>query len=394
MVGAMKWIRWGILAVIGVALAATLAWAFAPKPVLVETAKITRGPMSVTIDAEAKTRVKDRFTVYAPLPGHVDRFKLKPGESVKTGDTLLTLSALTPLLDTRSRRQAEAAVDAAQAALKAAQARVASAKAALDYAAWDVKRNRDLVKSKSIPEDVWRLSESKFLVATEDVNSAEFSARVAEFQLAQARAATLAGGEGDAMAIKSPVGGRVLRVFMESEGAVGAGAPLLEIGDLGSLEIVADMLSTDAVRIEEGALVAVNHWGGEGALKARVRRIEPSGFTKVSALGVEEQRVNVLIDFAQEREAYASLGDAFRVEVSVTIWRKDNVARVPGAALFRSGEGWAVFAVVEGKATRREVQIGRRNAQDAELLGGTDEAFPVIVHPSDAISDGVAVHTP
>lgn len=391
----MKYVRWGILAVIGVAVAATLAWAFAPKPVIVETAKITRGPMAVTLEAEAKTRVKDRFTVSATLPGRIDRIALKAGDAVKAGDVIVKLTGQTPLLDARSRKQAEAAVLAAEASGKSAEASVASAQAALDYATWDVKRNRDLIKSKAIPEDVWRLSESKFLMATEDLKSAQFAFRVAEFQLAQARAALLPGGEGgDSVAIKSPVNGRVLRVFMESEGAVMAGTQLLEIGDPGAIEIVADMLSTDAVRIEEGASVAVNHWGGEGTLKARVRRIEPSGFTKISALGVEEQRVNVLIDFAQEREAYVLLGDAFRVEVSVTIWRKDNVARVPGSALFRSGDGWAVFMVVENKAARREVQIGKRNALEAELLGGADEGAAVIVHPSDAVSDGVAVKTP
>lgn len=391
----MKWVRWSIMVVFGLAIAATLAWAFAPKPVIVETAKVSRGTMSVSIQAEAKTRVKDRFTVSAPLPGRVDRLKLKAGDSVKAGDLLLTLSALTPLLDARSRQQAEAALNAAQAALEGAKARVTSAQAALDYATWDVKRTRDLIKSKSIPEDVWRLSESKFLVATEDLHSAEFAAKVAEFQLAQARAATLTGGAGgDSVAIKSPVNGRVLRVFMESEGTVAAGSPLLEIGDPGAIEIVADMLSTDAVRIEEGADVRVTHWGGEGTLKARVRRIEPSGFTKISALGVEEQRVNVLIDFAQEREAYATLADAFRVEVSVTIWRKDNVARLPASALFRRGDGWAVYIVEEGKALRRDVQIGRRNALEAELLSGMDENLPVIVHPSEAVTEGVAVKTP
>ncbi len=391
----MKWVRWSIMVVFGLAIAATLAWAFAPKPVIVETAKVSRGTMSVSIQAEAKTRVKDRFTVSAPLPGRVDRLKLKAGDSVKAGDLLLTLSALTPLLDARSRQQAEAALNAAQAALEGAKARVTSAQAALDYATWDVKRTRDLINSKSIPEDVWRLSESKFLVATEDLHSAEFAAKVAEFQLSQARAATLTGGAGgDSAAIKSPVNGRVLRVFMESEGTVAAGSPLLEIGDPGVIEIVADMLSTDAVRIEEGADVRVTHWGGEGTLKARVRRIEPSGFTKISALGVEEQRVNVLIDFAQERESYATLADAFRVEVSVTIWRKDNVARLPASALFRRGDGWAVYIVEEGKALRRDVQIGRRNALEAELLSGMDENLPVIVHPSEAVTEGVAVKTP
>ncbi|MCC6150705.1 MAG: HlyD family efflux transporter periplasmic adaptor subunit [Planctomycetes bacterium] len=391
----MKWIRWGMMVFVGVVVVATLAWAFAPKPVVVETAKVSRGTMSVTIEAEAKTRVKDRFTVSAPLPGRVDRLKLKAGDSVKAGDLLLTLSALTPLLDARSRQQAEAALNAAQAALEGAKARVTSAQAALDYATWDVKRTRDLIKSKSIPEDVWRLSESKFLVATEDLHSAEFAAKVAEFQLSQARAATLTGGAGgDSAAIKSPVNGRVLRVFMESEGTVAAGSPLLEIGDPGAIEIVADILSTDAVRIEEGADVRVTHWGGEGTLKARVRRIEPSGFTKISALGVEEQRVNVLIDFAQERESYATLADAFRVEVSVTIWRKDNVARLPASALFRRGDGWAVYIVEEGKALRRDVQIGRRNALEAELLSGMDENLPVIVHPSEAVTEGVAVKTP
>ncbi len=391
----MKWVRWGILAVIGVAVAATLVWAFAPKPVIVETAKITRGPMAVTLEAEAKTRVKDRFSVSAALPGRIDRIALKAGDSVKAGDVIVKLTGQTPLLDARSRKQAEAAVLAAEANCNAADARAASLKAALEYATWDLKRNRDLVKTKSIPEEVWRLSESRFVAATEDLKSAQFAFRVAEFQLAQARAALLPGSEpGDVVAIKSPVNGRVLRVFMESEGAVMAGTQLLEIGDPGAIEIVADMLSTDAVRIEEGAAVAVNYWGGEGTLKARVRRIEPSGFTKISALGVEEQRVNVLIDFAQEREAYALLGDAFRVEVSVTIWRKDNVARMPGSALFRSGDGWAVFVVAEGKAAKRVVQIGRRNSLEAELLGGTDETLPVIVHPSDAVVDSVAVISP
>ncbi len=391
----MKWIRWSIMAVFGVAIAATLAWAFAPKPVVVEIAKVSRGTLSVTIEAEAKTRVKDRFTISAPLPGRIDRLKFKAGDSVKSGEPLLTLSALTPLLDARSRQQAQAALSAAQAALEGAKARVTSAQAALDYATWDVKRSRDLIKSKSIPEDVWRVSESKFLVATEDLRSAQFAATVAEFQIAQSRAATLAGGSGgESVTISSPVNGRVLRVFMESEGTVAAGTPLLEIGDPGALEIVADMLSTDAVRIEEGADVRVNHWGGEGALMARVRRIEPAGFTKISALGVEEQRVNVVVDFAQEREAFAALGDAFRVEISVTIWRKDNVARLPASALFRRGDGWAVFVVEEGKALRRDVRIGRRNALEAELLGGMDENIPVIVHPSDAVADGVAVTSP
>jgi HlyD family secretion protein len=252
-----------------------------------------------------------------------------------------------------------------------------------------------LIKTKAIPEDVWRLSESKFLAATEDLKSAEFAVKVAEFQVQQARAALVAGGAGgDSVTVRSPVGGRVLRVFMESEGAVAAGTPLLEIGDPGAIEVVADVLSTDAVRIEEGAEVSVNHWGGEGSLKARVRRIEPSGFTKVSALGVEEQRVNVIMDFAQERESFAALADGFRVEVSITLWRKDNVARLPASALFRRGDGWAVYVVDDAKALRRDVQIGRRNALHAELLGGIDESLPVIVHPSEAVSDGVAVKTP
>lgn len=390
----MKWIRWAMMVLVGIAVVAMLAWAFSPKPVIVETATITRGTLSVTLEAEAKTRVKDRFTVSAPMPGRIDRLKLKAGDSIKAGDALLTLSAITPLLDERTRRQAEAALGAAQAALEGAKARAASAQAALDYASWDVKRNRDLIKTKAIPEDVWRLSESKFLAATEDVKSAEFAVKVAEFQVQQARAASLAGGAGgDSVTVKSPVAGRVLRVFMESEGAVAAGTPLLEIGDPGAIEVVADVLSTDAVRIEEGAEVSVNHWGGEGSLKARVRRVEPSGFTKVSALGVEEQRVNVIMDFAQERESFAALADGFRVEVSITLWRKDNIARLPASALFRRGDGWAVYVVSDAKALRRDVQIGRRNALHAELLGGIDESLPVIVHPSEAVSDGVAVKT-
>lgn len=393
----MKWIRRGIALVFGLAVVAALVFAFMPKPASVETARVVRGAMLVSIDAQGQTRVKNRFTVSSPQAGNLERIVLKAGDPVQTGAALATVKSLpAPLLDARMRPQAVAALQVAEAQKRQAESTLVSAKAALEFAEWKAGQDRSLRKAGSVSEEALRLSELRFVSAIEDQKSAQFGVQVAEFQVQQAKVALLQTGQlvgGDALVIRSPVSGRVLRVWQESESSVMPGTALLEIGDPGSLEVVADMLSTDSVRIATGSPVIIDHWGGEGSLAGRVRLIEPSGFTKVSALGVEEQRVNVVIEFSEAREKFAALGDAYRVEVRVVIWQRENILKVPGSVLFRSGDGWALFLADSGRAVKREVLVGRRNGLEAEITRGVEEGESVIIHPGDAVKDGAAVST-
>lgn len=301
------------------------------------------------------------------------------------------------MLDTRARAQLQAAQGAAEAGQRQAQTRVTAAQAALAFAQWKVEQDRGLRKSGDVSEEVLRASELRLVAAQEDLKSAQFGLQVSDFNVQQARVALLRAAEapgGEGLIIRSPVSGRVLRLWQESEGAVMSGAPLLELGDPERLEVVVDMLSTDAVRIGYLSPVEIVHWGGDGPLSGKVRVVEPSGFTKVSALGVEEQRVNVIVDFNEPRARYAALGDGYRVETRTQVWRRDNVLKVPGSALFRSGDGFALFVVDQQKAVRREVVVGRRNGLEAEIVEGAAEGQSVIVHPGDAVTDGVAISTP
>lgn len=394
----MKWMRRGVLVLLALLVFAALAYAFMPKPVRVETARVARGSLSVTIDAQGRTRVRDRFTVAAPLACFVQRISLRAGDSVKAGDVLAEVRAQdAPMLDTRARAQLQAAQGAAEAGQRQAQTRVTAAQAALAFAQWKVEQDRGLRKSGDVSEEVFRASELRLVAAQEDLKSAQFGLQVSDFNVQQARVALLRSAEapgGEGLIIRSPVSGRVLRLWQESEGAVMAGAPLLELGDPERLEVVVDMLSTDAVRIGYLSPVEIVHWGGDGPLSGKVRVVEPSGFTKVSALGVEEQRVNVIVDFNEPRARYAALGDGYRVETRTQVWRRDNVLKVPGSALFRSGDGFALFVVDQQKAVRREVVVGRRNGLEAEIVEGAAEGQSVIVHPGDAVTDGVAISTP
>jgi HlyD family secretion protein len=394
----MIWLRRAVLTVVALSVLALLAWAFMPKAVLVETAVVSRGPLTVSIDADAKTRVRDRFVLSAPLAGRIDRIAMKAGDAVKEGDVLTVLYALPPaLLDMRMRKQAQAAVSIAEAQWQQAQARHNAARAGVEYAKWEVDQNRALRKSGDIPEGALKQSELRYATAVEDARSAQFGVQVAEHQLIQARVAlvhTQDAGQGDALPLKSPVSGKVLRVMAESAQSVMPGAHLLEIGDTNSLEIVADLLSTDAVRLEVGARTSVEHWGGVRALAAKVRRVEPSGYTKISALGVEEQRVNVLLDFDEPKENLAALGDQFRVEVRIVIWHRPDALKVPASALFRKGAGWALFLVLDGRAVLQGVEVGRRNGAEAEIIRGVEENATVIVHPADNVVDGARVSTP
>ncbi len=380
----------GALAVVGLIVAA-----FLPKPVPVELAAVISGPMRVTVDEEGKTRVKERYLVSAPLVGRLRRIELHAGDPVQAGKTVLaSIEPADPaLLDARTRAESEARVRAAEAARRRATAELAQARVAEQQAQKELERARGLAARQNIPEKALERAELDAQSAVQAVAAAESAVQIAEYELQMARAAlqyTQEGG-GRSLLLRSPIDGAVLRVLQESAGLVTAGTPLLEVADPSNMEIVVDLLSADAVQVKPGFEVIIENWGGERPLRGRVRRVDPSGFTKVSALGIEEQRVNVIIDFLDPREAWASLGDGYRVETRTIIWKKDSALKAPASAVFLQGEGWAVFVASGGRAVLRPVQIGRRNGLEAEVLGGLVEHQMVIVHPSDKVADGIAV---
>ncbi len=391
------WIKRVVSGVVGLGLAGLVAYAYAPKPLPVETALVDRGKLRVEVEADGQTRVKHRFIVSAPLAGIVARPELRAGDSIKQGDALVTITPIDPpLLDARSRAQAEAQVKLSRAAQAQAEARVALARTALEYAKTDVGRQRELAKTGTIAkasleaaELAEKTSEQEFAAAKLGVEVARFQVQAAEAALVRASGGASAGQGG--AALHAPVTGKILRVLQQDGGVVPAGAPLFEIGDASDLEIVIDLLSTDAVKVKPGAFVSIERWGGEGALEAKVRVIEPAGFTKVSALGIEEQRVNVIADFSGEPKTRALLGDGYRVEAKVVLSEESDALRVPVSALFRAEDAWAVYTI-EGELTKEtRVVLGQRNRSHAAVLEGLAEGSRVVVHPSDQLKDGVRV---
>jgi HlyD family secretion protein len=366
-----------------------------PSAVPVDVSAVSRGPLVVTVDEEGRTRVRDRFVVTAPVAGRVLRIELDPGDRVARGDVLARLQPESPpLLDARTRAEAAAAVTSAEATLGHARAEEQRAHAALAQAQRELARTRRLTSAGVTTAQDLDAREADALVAGEAVNAAAFAVRAAsaEVERAKARVATSVSHGGAAVAVRAPVNGVVLQRLRESESIVPAGEPLIAIGDPGQIEIVTDLLSTDAVRVKPGARATIEQWGGEPALAAIVRRIEPAGFTKVSALGVEEQRVNVVLDFVDaDDEADALLGDAYRVETRIVLWEAPNVLKVPTNALFRDNTQWAVYVVSGGRARRTLVEIGHQTAQEAEVMNGLTERSMVIVHPGDRVRDGTRI---
>jgi HlyD family secretion protein len=371
-----------------------LAIAVWPSAIEVESATVSRGPLVGTIEEEGRTRVRDRFVVSAPVTGRLLRIDLESGDRVARGDIIARLQPeMPPLLDARTRAELAAALGNATAVLARARAEQQRADAARDHAQMEASRTRRLVAAGAESERELALRDAEVRFAAEAASAAAFAvtAADAEVQRVKARLVSAPRPNGAIVTVSAPVDGVVLRRLRESETVVAAGEPLLEIGDPNRLEIVADLLSTDAVRVRTGARATVEQWGGEAALDGVVRRVEPSGFTKISALGVEEQRVNVVLDFADNGEACAALGDGYRVEVRVVIWEARDVLRVPSSALVREGEHWAVYVVAGGRARMALVEIGRHNAREAEVISGVDDGDVVIVHPGDRIADGVRI---
>ncbi|HEY6552833.1 MAG TPA: efflux RND transporter periplasmic adaptor subunit [Vicinamibacteria bacterium] len=373
--------------------AALLAVAFWPSAVAVDTALAARGTLRVTVDEEGETRVRHRFVVSAPVAGRVLRIALEPGDPVRRGQTVVAtfMPAAPAPLDLRSRAEAEAGEAAARATLGGARAERERARAALSLAESERERHRELASQRIVSRQVLEARETEARASSEALRAAEFAVATAEQQLEMARARLMQGASGSAgraITLRSPIDGVVFKRLRESEAVVAAGVPLLEIGDPRGLEIVSDLLSTDAVKVAPGAAVLLEQWGGDHPIRALVRRVEPSGFMKISALGVEEQRVNVVMDFEDPLEAWSALGDGYRVEVRIVVWEGDGVLKVPASSLFRRGEDWAVFATQGGRAVFKKVEVGRRNGSEAQILSGLGEGESVVLHPSDSLRDG------
>jgi HlyD family secretion protein len=377
---------------------AAVTFALLPQPVAVDVAGIRRGPLVVTITDDGRTRIRERYVVSAPLSGRLVRIRLKPGDPVIAHHTqLTTIEPADPtLLDPRTIAQAEARVKSAEARLGQASPRFDSAKAEMNHAETELRRVQKLVeKGAGSRQDLDDLKVA-FQQATNDYEATRFEVEIAGFELEVAKAALTHGTDdkpsGDwSFPLTSPISGRVLRVFQESATIVNPGDRILEIGDPGDLEVEVDVLSRDAVRIRPGSRVMLEQWGGHDPISARVRLIEPSAFTKVSALGIEEQRVNVIIDFVDAAESRPPLGDGYRVEAAIVEWESENVLTVPTGALFRIDNDWAVFAVHRNHARLTPVELGHRNDNDAEVLKGLEEGDRVILYPGDRIEDGVSI---
>lgn len=387
---------WGTAGAVLVAVALALR----PGAVPADFASAERGSLQVTLDEEGETRVRDRYMVSAPLAGRVLRIDLEAGDPVTAEETVLaTFQPADPvLLDVRARAEAEARVRAASAAVERTRADRAATAAALELAESEFERNQQLSASGLVSRELLEVAEAEARTRREGLRASEFAVATTEYELEVARAGLYEvdgsrgpRGTGGTIVLTSPIDGVVLRRLRESEAVVLPGDPLLEIADPSRLEIVSDMLSADAVKIHAGDKVIIEQWGGDAVLIGQVRRVEPFGFTKISALGVEEQRVNVVVDFADPREVWQALGDGYRVEVRVVIWERDDILKVPTSALFRQGDEWAVYRVRNDTAVEQVVEIGQRTDLEAEVIAGLDEGDRVVIHPSDEVRDGVAV---
>lgn len=380
-------------------LAALIAFALHEPEQLVATGQASRGALEVGFTEEGKTRLKQRYAIAAPVAGTLRRIALQPGDAVQAGQVLAEIEpGAATLLDARTRSQAEADLRGAEAALAAVRQRTAAARTAEQLARTELARLGPLQAAGAVSREQFDRATAQAQTSRAELAAAHAEEGVAQQRVQSARALLAQVRNGAAtdagdvvLPVTAPIDGRVLRRPLESSTPVAPGQALMEIGDPEHLEIEVEVLSADAVRLAAGMPARIQRWGGEATLQATITRIEPGGFTKVSALGVEEQRTRVLLDFDSPREQWAALGDAFRVEVEFITRQEADVLQVPGSALFRSQGGWAVYRVEDGRARRTEVQIGLRSATAAQVLQGLEEGDTVVIQPDDQIHDGSRV---
>ncbi len=394
----LTWKRFVVFVIVLIAVAAT-AWALRPQPILVDLATIAPGAMEVSVEDEATTRIREVYTVSAPVAGTMQRTPRRVGDTVAAEETILAVIEPTApgFLDIRTQRVSEAALEAARAGVDLAETQVRQAEAQLQFARNDLRRAMELARRETISERA--LDQAQYDVATAEsaLASAKATLEVRRRELASAEASLIQPGSPSTRSatccinVMAPIDGQVLRVLVESEQVVQAGAPLIEIGNPAELEIVVDLLSRDAVRVEPGATARITGWGGGEDFAARVVRVEPTAFTKVSALGIEEQRVRTILEFTGESDALARLGHNYRVVARIAVWRGEDVLTVPLGALFREGDSWAVFVLEDGQARLRRIAIGERTMREAQVLDGLEAGEQVVLHPSDRILDGSSI---
>jgi HlyD family secretion protein len=392
----MTWTYRIVSLVIGAGLVAAVVIALRPRPVDVDVASVVRGPLDQKVVNDGRARVRERYTVSAPVTGSLARIDLNEGDVVEPGTVVARLLPLpSPLLDPRAREVATHRLSSALDTQKQTVATVTRAETALDQARRELARVEALAKDGALPPAQLEQAQADARMREAELASAHFSEKVTAHDAEQARAAlerySSKGNPSEQFEVTSPVHGRVLHVLHKSEGVVDAGTALIEVGDPQALEIVVDVLSQDAVSVHPGMPARLVHWGGDAPLLAKVRRIDPSAFTKTSALGVDEQRVNVILDPDGPAGAWQAVGDGFAADIEITVWSKPDVVQVPTSALFRHDAGWAAFVVVNGRAVLRSMQIGHRGALQTEILEGlrTDES--VVIHPGASVHDGTRV---
>jgi HlyD family secretion protein len=377
-----------VLVAVALAIAAVIIAALRPSPVRVEAVPVVEGPMRVTVDEEGEARAHDRFVLSSPVAGRLERVELHEGDPIAKGQPVATVEP-SPL-DPMQREEVLARVGSAEASRREADEQVRRARADYEQCRRERARAEQLVEDGLISVQTLEQAKTAEVTSKSEIEAAVFRAQAAAAEVEVARAGLLAldSARHDAerlVTLRSPVKGRVLRVVEKSERVLSAGSPIVVLGDAHRLEVVVDVLSTDAVNIQPGATMLLEGWGGDVALRARVRTVEPSAFTKVSALGVEEQRVNIVADFV---DSPGPLGDGYRVETKTIIWETDTAVKVPLSALFRSGERWCVFVAASGRTERRTVEIGHMNQTEAEVLGGISVGEFVIPHPPSELEDG------
>ncbi len=386
------------VSIIIVAVVLATGYGLIPGAIDVDLVNVFRGPLQVTIEEEGRTRLKERFVISAPTSGVMQRIDAKVGDPVQKGQSVAVLEPLrSQALDPRSLAETEASVSAATAALKASREKERAADADADYLEKKLERITNLHASGYVAKDQFDQAASEVKKAQAVRLSAEAAVNVARFELDRTRVAlqsftSIKNSESHHIIyIPSPITGAIFRIYRESEGTVGAGEPLMDIGNAENLEVRVEVLSSDAVRIKKGTPVLFKRWGGDEPLSGAVRIVEPAGFTKISSLGVEEQRVLIIADILSEPDKWRALGDGYRLEAHFVVLEAKDVLQVPNSALFRSGKDWAVFASDKGKALKRLVEVGQRNGFTAEILSGIHENDKVIAHPDEAISDGTRI---
>jgi HlyD family secretion protein len=380
--------------------AAFLLYGFWPKPVRVDTAEVELGSLQVTVNDDGETRIREKYVVSSPLAGQLLRLQLHPGDPVEQSKTELAqiLPVEPALLDSRSQAEVDARVEVANAAMLQADAARESAKELAMLAQHNLDRAQRLINTKAISLQEFDDAEHQLAVAQANVRAAEFSCKVRAFEKEQALAAaarisdTSPDRKNSALKIVSPTSGTVLRVLREDAGVVSIGTPLIEVGDVKDLEMVLDILSSEAARIQPGDRVLVERWGGEQVLQGSVRRIEPSAFLKVSALGVEEKRVNVIADFQDPWELRRQLGDGFRIEVKIVIHETEpHSLKIAAGAIFRYQDRWHAYRINLGIARLVPVEVGASNGLETEIVSGLEAGDLVVLYPTEQIHDGVRV---